>query len=180
MVVAYNRSTSECSIANESVIGYRKITNEEFLTEVLHTVDSSQFKLNWIHCGGLKPIKKEGIKGHLSGDCLYRPKIRLFKNPPAVIKTLYDNYQDYIAVLNDLPDEPQTSLSQINADGTYEGGNKVSGLYPGEVRFFIEVTSGRKSGGYYIVKQKNQQETIMPWDFDRDFVESYLNYILKK
>jgi fibronectin type 3 domain-containing protein len=151
--------------------GFRQISNEEFLHEFLSTVDRSQFKMKWLHYGGTKPAQDDDVNGDKNGYLAYRPKF----GAPVKVTTSYVNYCDYFMTFNDHSAGPQLCISGWDANGTYVGGNTVSGIYSGYVLFDIVVTDGRKAGGVYRVKQDGLSEVTLPWDSNRSIIEALLN-----
>lgn len=172
--------------------GWREISDEEFLTEVLHTVNRSQFRMNNIHEGGMTAGNSEGpFYGNVSGECYYDANITLsspYGGAGASVPITYTNYCDYYLTLNDISGNPQTSVANSNLLGHLHGGNIISGLYAGEVLFNLAVEGGVKSKGHSKHPESNYKvkrlvngslsgQNLIAWDFDRAEVEAYLaNY----
>lgn len=173
----HNELHSTVSVEGE---GYRLVSDSEFLTEFLHTIAKSQFKMHNIHQKGMDANGADGpYAGEVSGEVFYNASVVSIMPIQVEVPITYTNYCDYYLTLNDIPGNVQMSKANSNANGVLVGGNVTTGIYEGEVVFDLVVTGGKKTGGQYLVKQKvgGAMTAAAPivWDFDRAAVNAYLS-----
>lgn len=139
--------------------GNRAITDFEFF---------SMYRLT--EQGGIGKLKKLGTLGQetepgvAGGSISYIAK---FDGRAHVINS-YSNYSDFgpdqgdYMILNGSLDTETDMLG----NGTVQGRVDVNGHYNGYVRYNLTVSSKKKSGGYYMVKQSSgKAETAIPWNY---------------
>lgn len=155
-----------------SVQGFRSVSDREFLDEVLMTIERSQFKLNLIHRGGTAPNGFDAVEDDTKNDnALF---VKDPKNPPqgwlyydcefslrkmlADVTLIYQKYQDYDLILTTDRTRMHRSLvgpekiTNINDTkvGELVGVISVSGIYTGEVEFFIKVGNREEKPPYAV------------------------------
>lgn len=154
---------------SDVAFGYGTLTPERFYLEFEKTVLRSHSKMTLMYNKpDLARLGKETIKGEKSGSCFYDAHI---SGLGAAINIAYKNYAESIYSCQNpllLTGQSNVSVSMLS-NGTMQGTIYTNGIYSGSVSYDnIVIQAGIASGGYYIVRLKNQAAKKIMWNIPRD------------
>ncbi|MBP7738673.1 MAG: hypothetical protein KA369_22045 [Spirochaetes bacterium] len=137
--------------------GYRSVTDHEFFTEFMTSINYTSKRLTKMGSLGNQTITD--ING--GGTCVYTASGGL---SGADILIAYTDYCDLYMTMNGSQHTVITDV--LSQNGTLSGCQiDVAGVYTGYVRYDLVIKSGKPAGGYYYVSQNGGAETQIPYNY---------------